>query len=84
MTVTLDDHDMNEPYGMNNCLESTCVIRWSFVWTVINVLDNILDETITLFFRMTVYVDESYVWTTIMPWMVDYGLMVEIGNVFLF
>ena len=51
---------------------------------VINVLDNILDETITLFFRMTVYVDESYVWTTIMPWMVDYGLMVEIGNVFLF
>ena len=51
---------------------------------VINVLDNILDETVTLFFRMTVYVDESYVWTTIMPWMVDYSLMVEIGNMFLF
>ena len=47
-------------------------------------LDDTLDETVTLFLRTTVYVDKSYVWMTIMPWTVDYGLIVEIGKIFLF
>ena len=33
---------------------------------------------------MAIYVDESSMWTTIMLWTVDYGLMVEIGNILLF
>lgn len=33
---------------------------------------------------MAIYVDESSMRTTIMLWTVDYGLMVEIGNLLLF
>ena len=38
----------------------------------------------SLFLRMTIYVNRSSIWKTIIPWTVDYGLMVEIGNILLF
>ena len=47
-------------------------------------LEDTLDGTDTLFLRMTICVDDSYVWMTIIAWMVDYKVMVEIGNMLLF